>query len=118
MSENATGNSKRVPERRSFNLALEFLENAERDLELRRSAFGTALGSVISSSVLVILALLMGASVHFALGLVLVHQSLRTAVLWWHSHKALTQYAEIEKQTTNTAEHLAKQYPVENDAAA
>ena len=101
----------------SANLAIDFFKESDLTRQLRQVALGTALGGVLSTSVLAILALLMGASVQFTLGLILVHQALRAGILWWHSRKATSQYVEIEKQTISTAERLAKQYPVEDVAA-
>lgn len=102
----------------SFGLAVGFFRDSNRVCQLRRTAWGTAVGGVVSSSVLAILALALGAGPWFALNLVMVHQTIRAAVLWWRSRQALKQRAAIEQQALEVAKDLAQRYPAQDAEAA
>lgn len=116
--DNVDWHSVSEPEAASFGLSIGFFRDSNHACQLRKAALGTALGGMLSTSVLAILALLMGAGPAFALCLVLVHQLLRSAVLSWRSHQAKKQHAEIQQQAIATARRLAERYPARDAAAA
>lgn len=109
-----------VPEReaKSCNLAVNFFKESYLTFQLRRTALGTALGGVLSMTVLAILAVVFGANPWFVLSLIIVHQALRTVVLAWRSYQARRQHVEIEQQAILTTRMLAERYPAKDAVAA
>lgn len=109
-----------VPEAEAarFGLAVGFFRDSNHACQLRRTALGTALGSVLSMTVLTILAMLLGADAQFILPLLLVHQAIRCFVLFWRSRQATKEHTEIERQAVETARSLAERYPTNNTSVA
>lgn len=101
-----------------FGLAVGFFRDSNHLCQLRRAAMGAALGGVLSMSVLASFGLLMGASAGFILGLIIVHQLVRTTILWWKSRQAFKMHGEIEQQAIQAARELASKHPAKEEEVA
>lgn len=106
------------PDAASFGLSIGFFRDSNEACRLRKTALGTALGGVISTSVLAIVALLLGAGPWFALNLVMVHQVIRAAVLWWRARQTQKEREVIRQQAVDTAKRLVERYPLKDNVAA
>lgn len=111
---------KKVSEKEaaSFGLAVGFFRDSVQAWKQLRTAWGTCVGSVITMSVLALICILAGTGPGFALALIITHQAVRAAVLWWKARQAQRVVEETERQAVNTATELAAMYPGADARAA
>ena len=102
----------------SFGLSVGFFRDAQHAWKLHRAACGCAAGGVISSAVLALVCLYAGMTPSFTLALVLIHQVVRTIVLWFRARQAQKVVAETQQQAVDTATNLKRTYTPKHVAAA
>lgn len=86
--------------------------------KLRRTAWETAIRGALTSIVLAAICLLIGSGPGFALGLIIVHQVLRTLVLWRNVRKSEQEIVTLEQQVIVLARELVSVHPLDTARAA
>jgi hypothetical protein len=95
----------------SFGLALALYRDVYHSHLLRRNAWGTATGGVISASVLSLVAWLCGASGWFALAIVIGTQLIRALWLYRKAYVAAQIVGQFEQQAVDVLRELAQLHP-------
>ena len=94
-----------------FGLSVGLFRDSVNVKQQRRIAWGTTIGGIVSMSVLAVTCMVTGTSGWFAVGLILIHQSLRSAFLFWKMKQSEKDMEELQEQAIDYAKHLAETYP-------
>jgi hypothetical protein len=96
----------------SFGLALGLYRDALHSYEKRRIAWGTAVGSVVSLSVLFIVASFAGLDKTWTAAIILGSQFLRSALLFRNTQNSFRVLREQERGALEAARELASRHPL------
>ena len=91
-----------------FGVAVGAYRDARAVYDLKRTAWGTSTGTVLSLTVLSIVALLVNASPLLIIAIMLLSQGLRCAKLWWDAQTAKKDVLTTEDEACEYADELAE----------
>ena len=101
-----------TPEASGFGLCLGLYRDVIHTYEKRRVAWNTALGGVLSISVMALVCFFWGLGPGTALTAIVGSQLGRTLWLYWKAHQSLRDVQDLEAQAIDYAKDLAKNHPV------
>jgi len=110
MTSNVDWQSLSQAEAADFGLAVGAYRDARTVYDLKRTATGTAAGTVLSLSVLAGVAILVNASAYLVMTMMVASQVGRLTVLWWRARRAKEDVLTTESEACGCADELAEKH--------